>query len=386
MSRARIIFIDGHRHRQSSGYGEFARGILLSLLQTADFEVAILPGAPEFDDIGLQRDLLSRIRVVANPAEGDLVFQFGQPGKRTRYARPTVLYTMFDTSRLEAEKLAALVDHDPDLVLVPNQYNKRFLDPHVRDVRVVPPRLDTNLFKPRLRSRSESREFTFIFQGGFGFRKGVDLLLEAFLAEFRRGEARLHLHCPGMTMTHANHVLRALAGRITPPVIEIFDKSYSREWMANFYNGSDGFASLTRAEAWGLPISEAILCGRPVVTSRDWAMAEYLPADYAYFVAGERQPLERNQNPFGSAWCLTHGAPGNEFFEPLIADARAKLRAVVDDPDRAKRHAEHARAHLIKAFHPQRVQEILERALRDLLAGPKPASAGDILDAGSRGS
>jgi glycosyltransferase involved in cell wall biosynthesis len=188
-----------------------------------------------------------------------------------------------------------------------------------------------------------------------------------------------------MTMTHANQVLRALAGRSSPPVVEIFDKSYSREWMANFYNGCDAFASLTRAEAWGLPISEAILCGRPVVTTRDWAMAEYLPSDYAYFVAGERQPLARSKNPFGAGWCERHREPGNEYFEPFVADARAQLRAVVADPETAQLHAERARAHLLGAFHPHRIQEILERTLRELLEGHKPASAGDLLDAGSRG-
>lgn len=385
MSGPKIVFIDGHRHRQASGYGEFARGILLSLLQTEGLDVSILPGAPDFDDIGLQRDLLTSVPVIKNPAKADVVFQFGQPGERTRYPRPTVLYTMFDTSRLAADKLAGLRAHDPDLLLVPNLYNKRFLDPHVREVRVVPPRLDPALFKPRRSATDpEPREFTFIFQGGFGFRKGVDILLEAFLSEFRVGEARLHLHCPGISIPQANHVLRALAGRTSPPRVEIFDKSYSREWMANFYNKADAFVSLTRAEAWGLPITEAILCARPVVTSRDWAMAEYLPADYPYFVEGERRRLEDNENPFGADWCLRHGEPGNEYFEASVVDARAKLRDVVREPAEAILRAERARGHLLRSFHPQRVQEDIAKAIGDLLGSSQPASPEPQLDAGSR--
>ncbi len=377
MNRPKVVLIDGHRHRQSSGYGEFARGILLALAESGDFEVSILPDAPKFDDIGLQHALLTDVPVIKHPDRADVVFQFGQPGERTRYARPTVLYTMLDTSRLAPKKLASMCAHDPDLLLVPNRYNQRFLHDHFRDVRVVPPVLDPALFRPRGRERRpEKREFTFLFQGGFGFRKGVDILLDAFLAEFRLGEARLHLHCPGMTIAHANHVLRALAGRTSAPHVEIFDKSYSREWMANFYNKADALVSVTRAEAWGLPISEAILCGRPVVTTRDWAMAEYLPPDYPYFVEGERRLLERNENPFGADWCERHAAPENEYFEAAVSDVRTKLRAVVEEPVKAQAEAERARAHLLKTFHPQRTQELLEQAIRDALdasnSAPRP--------------
>ena len=60
--------------------------------------------------------------------------------------------------------------------------------------------------------------------------------------------------------------------------------------------------SLTRAEAWGLPITEALLCGRPVVTCRDFGMVEYLPPDYAYVVEGERRLLSDIDSPFGVDW------------------------------------------------------------------------------------
>lgn len=370
MRTARVVVVDGHRHRQASGYGELVRAILIALSKSRHFEVSILPGGPPFEDIGSQRERVANLPVIKSPEKADVILQVGQPSNWIRYSRPTALYTMFDTSRLPAGELSSMRAHDADLVFVPNQFNKRYLDPYFPDVRVVPPILDPQLFRPRPPKRPVAgRELTFLFQGGFGYRKGVDILLEAFTSEFRAGEARLHLHCSNLHIRHANMMLRALAGRPSPPVIELYHKTYHREWMANFYNAADAFVSLTRAEAWGLPITEALLCGRPVVTSRDFGMAEYLPRDYAYFVEGERRLLADIKEPFGVDWRDRHAEPGSEYFEASVADARAKMRAVVEEPWKAEIEADRARSHLLAEFGPAHAQRLLIRGLRDLVKG-----------------
>jgi len=370
MKTVRIVVVDGHRHRQASGYGELVRAILIALSGSRHFEVSLLPGAPPFEDIGVQRERVENLPVIKSPDKADVILQVGQPSNWIRYSRPTALYTMFDTTRLPLRELSSMREHDPDLVFVPNQFNKRFLDPYFPDVRVVPPILDPILFRPRPpKNRVAGGERTFLFQGGFGYRKGVDILLEAFASEFKAGEARLHLHCSNLHIRHANMMLRALAGRPSPPLIEVFHKTYHREWMANFYNAADAFVSLTRAEAWGLPITEALLCGRPVVTCRDFGMAEYLPADYAYFVEGERRLLDDIEAPFGVDWRDRHAAPGSEYFEASVADARAKMRAVVEAPRAAEAEADRARSHLLAEFGPAHAQRLLIRGLRDLARG-----------------
>lgn len=366
----RILVIDGHRHRNASGYGEVARGILLILRSCREFEVSILPGAPEFEHESLRTDWLERLPVLKDPNRADAILQIGQPSKPIRYRPPTAYYTMFDPSRPPTDVLDGLRTHHADLVLVPNEYNRRVLAEQFYDVRIVPPLLDHKHYRPRRKPAArEDGEFVFLFHGAFGYRKGLDLLLEAFLGEFRGGEARLHLHCPGLAMRHVNSILGAFKGRAATAAVEIFHKTYSQEWIANFYNAAGAVVSLTRAEAWGLPISNAVLCGRPVVVSRDWGMAEYLPPDYPYFVDGERRPLASIVDPDGADWRDRHGGEDNEYFEASIPDARRKLRAVFSDPAEAERQAERARAHLLEDYHPERIRGALEESMADLVEG-----------------
>ena len=124
-------------------------------------------------------------------------------------------------------------------------------------------------------------------------------------------------------------------------MIELFHKTYHREWMANFYNAADAFVSLTRAEAWGLPVTEGLLCGRLVATCRAFGVAEYLPADYACFVEGERRLFADIVAPFGVDWRDRHAEPG----------------------------ADRARSHLLAEFGPAHAQRLLIRGLRDLVRG-----------------
>jgi len=368
MERKLVAFVDGDRHKRASGYGEFARGMLLALDQSDTFDVAVLPGAPGFDDIGQQRERLQKVHVIDRVEDADLVLQICQPAGIASFPRPTAFYTMFDTSAMPGSSVAKMLENRPQVVLVPNLYNARFLRPTFSNVHVAPPPMDISLFKPRHHQRAGGKsEFTFVFQGSYGFRKGVDLLLRAFLDEFKAGEARLHLHCPNLSIDQADEILRRVTGHPSPPRIELFGKTYTREWMANFYNMADAFVSLTRAEAWGLPICEAILCERPVVTSFDWAMAEYLPHDYPYLVSGRRQRVDEIDSAFGANWRGNHQEPGSEYFEASVEDARAKLRAVVEDRERAAEHARQARAHLLSHFHPKQAGAALEQGLLALL-------------------
>jgi glycosyltransferase involved in cell wall biosynthesis len=185
---------------------------------------------------------------------------------------PRVMRTVWESTRVPPAQIAT-INRDVELIWVPSACTREiYLDCGVQvPVKLLPNGVDGERFP--LLERDEDREtITFGTLAELSPRKGTDVLLAAFMAEFSaKDPVRLLI-----SATHGPGAYACEDPRISwregllshgPPLLE-------------FLRELDVFVLPSRAEPWGLPGLEAMATGAPLIATRWGGPAEYMdPAD-----------------------------------------------------------------------------------------------------------
>ena len=141
-------------------------------------------------------------------------------------------------------------------------------------VRVVPNGVDTEKFRPGVRPLAlpTKKKFKFLFVGGTIFRKGPDILLDAFTQAFTAADDVCLMikdfggdsFYQGQT---AETAIRAFQQKPGAPEILHLKDEISSEQMPGLYTACDCFVLPYRGEGFGMPVLEAMSCGLPVIVT-----------------------------------------------------------------------------------------------------------------------
>jgi glycosyltransferase involved in cell wall biosynthesis len=252
-----------------------------------------------------------------------------------------VAYVVWETTVMPPDKVAVL--RTMDEVWTPSSWGRGILVDNGLDaekVGVVPEGVDVETFSPGEGEREEGRPFRFLFVGKWEARKGVELLVEAFCEEFRADEpVELVLHgwnpyLPSFDLDE--HVRRVVGERRAAPVTA--SHPLTEDALVRLYNSCDAFVLPTRAEGWGLPVTEAMACGLPVIVTDYSAPAEYLSDDCAYLIPVEKLVPVRDHYFFPSGDALGVWA------QPDAGRLRGLMRHVYENPEEAREKGRRARA------------------------------------------
>jgi glycosyltransferase involved in cell wall biosynthesis len=371
----KVAIMDGLRHTNLSGYGMLCRSIIFGF-DDLGHDVYVHPhGDRQWGKIEAgARDRLEALPELASFDEVDLVLHIGTPNSVRSYPKPTVIYTQNALGDLTEEWVDAL--DEVDACIVPSEFDRRVFERYLERVYVAQQSSDSLLFRPRPAWKEQGAEtglFTFLFVGSYSFRKGIDLLLEAFLAEFDAEEkVELLIQAPDAGTGVFNHLLSYIQ-RINPTGrIRLQGNSLSPEWMCRLYNESQCMVTLSRGEGWGMPITEALLCETPVIAPDSTAMGEYLNDDIAYLVPVREREISKIEDPFGAGFVEVYGKPGNTCFDPDVAVAREQMRAVFEDYETAKSKAARGREVIERDVSWRNAVEDIERACMDFLESREP--------------
>jgi glycosyltransferase involved in cell wall biosynthesis len=203
-----------------------------------------------------------------------------------------IAITPFETTRVPKSWVSRF--NSMDAVLVPCKHNQQMMfDSGVRvPVDLISWGIDTELFHPV--ERSKNRPFTFGHMGALSIRKGTDLVVKAFLAAFPR-ERDVRLICKT-----SNNIFQFWV-KDDKRIVVNMEKMGHEDLLQRFFGEIDVGIFPTRGEGWGLPITECMATGAPVITT------------------GWSGPLEFANNEDG--WLLDYSmVPATEFSEKVYQE------------------------------------------------------------------
>ncbi|MGD9795292.1 MAG: glycosyltransferase family 4 protein [Acidimicrobiia bacterium] len=127
----------------------------------------------------------------------------------------------------------------------------------------------------------------FLFVGGTIVRKGIDVLLSAYVETFRaHDDVTLVIKGYGSGGVYAGssltEIIEAIAAAPGAPEVIYIDDDLSPSDMAGLYRACNVLVHPYRGEGFGLPVAEAMACGLAVITTAGGPTDEFCPTDIAY--------------------------------------------------------------------------------------------------------
>jgi glycosyltransferase involved in cell wall biosynthesis len=267
------------------------------------------------------------------------------------YGHRRVGRTMFGTDRIPdgwCERCNAM-----DEVWVPSEFNRETfvaagVDP--RKLRVLHAGVDTEVFRPGLLplGLAHRRKFNFLSVSNLDPRKGTDLLLKAYLKEFKPDEdVTLILKIsadyderidPAAQL--AFFVEREVGFTLeqSPPLI-LLNGPMSQAAMASLYTAASAFVLPTHGEGYGRAFLEALACELPVIATRWSGQLDFLNDQNSYLIDVEGLVPASTECEFFA---------GHLWAQPSVDHLRQLMREVYSHPEEARQRATRGRHHMLQ--------------------------------------
>jgi glycosyltransferase involved in cell wall biosynthesis len=312
--------------------------------------------------------LVSRFRPLERDGHAHVVFHppgwyQGGPGgawvdfyRRRRLQEPGasvhIGYTMFETDRIDPNWATAC--NGMDEVWVPTEFNRQTfaasgVDPN--KLHVVPLGLDIEHYRPdRVRPLQlpGSSAFNFLAVFEWNKRKGYDVLLRAYAAEFTSdddvtlfvrtyGYASAGRHVQGEQQLREYFLSQCPDPDRAPKIVFLLEK-IPDEHMPALYAACDAFVLPTRGEGWGLPFMEAMAMAKPTIATGWSAHTAFMTQENSFLIDTEGlvEVREGDSDYPPDYW-------GHRMAQPSGDHLRQLMRYVLAHPAEARRRGERAR-------------------------------------------
>lgn len=208
-------------------------------------------------------------------------------------------------------------------IIVPSDHCARAFREHLSvPVEVAPLGVDTDFYRPVVRTGREDVPFTFLMSGLLHYRKGAEFAVRAFAEEFNG-----HAHARLILKTRRGFL--DLGGQDVPAHVHVIDEDYTREQMRALYRDADCFLAPSRGEASGLTPREAMATGLPTIVTNWGGLEEIADEQYSYPVEVERLEPAPPQCTSYDSNVAGHEPIGN-FALPSIEHLRQRMREVYE--------------------------------------------------------
>ncbi len=236
----------------------------------------------------------------------------------------------------------------------------------------------------------EERPFVFLFTGGTLHRKGIDLLLEAYLKAFSSyDDVCLVIKDTGTQTVYRDqnqreHILSLVADETRPPIIYT-DEELTAHQLAGLYTTVDCLVQPYRGEGFCLPALEAMACGRPVIVTGggptddfvDESVGWRLPAAHkAFALDASGRGRIGEWECVGATWMLEVG----------VEDLVRAMRYAYHHRDEVRKRGEAAAARVHSRWTWKHSCAAAQQRLRELQRSDptKPTSSPDAVQVAAR--
>jgi glycosyltransferase involved in cell wall biosynthesis len=163
---------------------------------------------------------------------------------------------------------------------------------------VMPLGIDERRFHPQIKPAEwiltqAPEKYRFLFVGGVTKRKGVDILIQAYLDEFKAQEQVClvikDFNFYGKKMAEQ---IEALSKRTDIAQIIYHKADVNPEELGGIYTCCNCYVHPYRAEGYGLPIAEAMASGLPVIVTGGGAAMDFVDETCGYLIDNK---IEKSQ-------------------------------------------------------------------------------------------
>lgn len=225
-------------------------------------------------------------------------------------------------------------------------------------VKVVPLGINPDRFNPDAVpiSLATKKTFKFLFVGGTIHRKGIDLLLQAYLEVFdSKDDVCLVIKDFGGTsfykgQTMADEIEVARMGHNAPEILYL-DCEMADEDMAGLYTACDCIVHPYRGEGFGLPVLEGMACGLPAIVTGGGATDDFAVEPYVWRLPATKQRVGHSVSGMqldGNGWLL----------QPCVNSLKKFLFEAYADPAQVSAKGEAASRHVRSHWSWEKAAEI----------------------------
>ncbi len=137
------------------------------------------------------------------------------------------------------------------------------------------------------------KSFKFLFVGGTIWRKGIDVLLNAYKKAFsKKDDVSLIIKDIGTDSFYkgmsAGSQIKDFKKQSGNPEIVYITETLTEKEITGLYTASDCLVHPYRAEGFGLPVLEAMACGLPVIVTEGGSCDDFCNAENSYLIPAER--------------------------------------------------------------------------------------------------
>lgn len=336
-----------------SGYAEAVRNLIIGLHE-ANVDVSMRPitshpseQKPKHNNINLVvRDAID------NPAEHDTVIVFYLADFFVHHfkgAKRRIGYTMLEVDGVPANWVQYCNNYLTEL-WVPSTFNAQtFKKSGVRiPIRVVPLGTDVDRYNPFIKALlPPTDKHRFLSVCEMGERKNVHMLMRAFQTEFKKNEP-VELILKVYSNDPTINVEKELKQYDLRNVV-LLSEFYDIHQIGSLFASADCFALPSSGEGWGLPYSEAMACGLPVIGTGWSANTDFMNHENSYLINVKQiiSAVARCQLYTGFNWAL----PDEEHLRRL-------MRHVFQNRDEARLKGQKASRHILENYSLVKAGEI----------------------------
>ena len=190
-------------------------------------------------------------------------FGIGNPYLHLNFDRPRILYTMWESTRINDLLIEIL--NKFNCIIVPNHYNKTNLINQGCTTRIEVVPLFCNTDHYVYKSHYERDEFVFGISNE-DYRKRLIKIQNCFIKAFPKNQ-KIKLT---VKTTNSIQQTKYINNNIT-----YINKKYTIDELRNWYYDLDVYVSGATCEGWGMMQQESMCCGRPIIFTNYGGLKEF---------------------------------------------------------------------------------------------------------------
>lgn len=354
----------------NSGFAKAMRNVTYGLDSVGEGRINVKSVILDGDSIGCSKtDVGKRIIVLSNNhsvSGGNGVFYISMnfPLGVTYHAGfYNIAYIMFET----VDFPSAFVDHvnsnKIDEIWTPSSFCKESMErAGLKNVRVMPLGVDTNLFNRETADAPRyipgnlggilSGKFKFLTTMGYSERKGVSILIKAFVEEFGLGNGGADVEKVALYFKGGWYDINKAKADISKitytmknvPYIHLDFNIYPDDVLVSLFKACDCFVLPSRGEGFGLPMCEAMSIGLPTIGTRWSGNLEFMNDDNSYLINVDGFAEEPRCN-----W-VTGYYKNQKFASPSLDHLKQLMRYVFEHREEAIEKGKVAREYIVQNF------------------------------------